>query len=172
MNLLPVRGAAVRTLGLRVPPARMPLFRGTRPRKRWRYVGYYGPDLMLCVADARIGPVPKRWWAVALRGGDLHERTTIGRSGVIVERGTVEVERDGVRIHLTLGESGGIETASPTSAGHYIWTRKTADVPAARLRGCQRAAIRDRRHRLRRRERGLPRPAHGLEVVRRQRPHE
>ena len=108
----------------------MPLFRGTRPRKRWRYVGYYGPELMLCVADARIGPVPQRWWAVATPDGKLHERTTIGRGGVSVERGAVEVERDGVRIHLTLEESGGVETASPTSAGHYIWTRKQADVPA------------------------------------------
>jgi hypothetical protein len=129
MNL-PVRGEGVRSLGLRVPPARMPLFRGTRPRKRWRYVGYYGPDLMLCAADARIGPVPQRWWAVALPGGELHERTTIGRGGVSVEHGAVDVERDGVRIHLTLEESDGVETASPTSAGHWIWTRKQAEAPA------------------------------------------
>ena len=108
----------------------MPLLRGTRPRKRWRYVGYYAPELMLCVGDARIGPVPQRWWAVALPGGELHERTTIGRGGVSVERGAVEVERDGVRIHLTLEESDGVEIASPTSAGHYTWTRKQADVPA------------------------------------------
>ena len=129
MNL-PVRGERVRSLGLRVPPARMRMIRGTRPRKRWRYVGYYGPELMLCVADARIGPVPQRWWAVALPRGELHERTTIGRGGVSTERGAVEVDRDGVRIRLTLEESGGIETASPTSAGHFIWTRKQADVPA------------------------------------------
>lgn len=129
MNL-PVRGERVQSLGLKVPPARMRLFRGTRPRKRWRYVGYYGPELMLCAADARIGPVPQRWWAVALPGGELHERTTIGRDGVRVERGAVEVERDGVRIQLTLEESDGIEIASPTSAGHWIWTRKQAEVPA------------------------------------------
>jgi hypothetical protein len=129
MNL-PVRGERVGLLGLKVPPARMPLFRGTRPRKRWRYVGYYGPEVMLCAADARIGPVPQRWWAVALPGGELHERTTIGRDGVSVERGAVDVERDGVRIHLTTEESGGVETASPTSAGHWIWTRKQAEVPA------------------------------------------
>jgi hypothetical protein len=127
---LPVRGERVRSLGLKVPPARMPLFRGTRPRKRWRYVGYYGPELMLCAADARIGPVPQRWWAVAQPGGELRERTTIGRGGVSVERGAVDVESDGVRIHLTLEESGGVETASPTSAGHWIWTRKQADVRA------------------------------------------
>ena len=130
MNLLPARGGAVQTLGLKVPPARMPLFRGTRPRKRWRYVGYYGPEVMLCAADARIGPVPQRWWAVARPNGELHERTTIGRGGVSVERGALEVESDGVRIHLMLEESGGVEIASPTRAGHWIWTRKQADVPA------------------------------------------
>jgi hypothetical protein len=127
---LPARGARVRSLGLAVPPARMPLFRGTRPRKRWRYVGYYGPELMLCVADARIGPVPQRWWAVALPDGTLHERTTVRRGVVIVEPGLVRVEQDGIAIHLELRESDGVEVASPTSAGHYIWTRKQAGVPA------------------------------------------
>jgi hypothetical protein len=127
---LPVRGERVRSLGLKVPPASMPLFHGTRPRKRWRYVGYYGAEVMLCAADARIGPVPQRWWAVALPGGELHQHTTIGRGGVSVERGAVDVEHDGVRIHLTLEESDGLEIASPTSAGDYIWTRKQADVPA------------------------------------------
>ena len=120
----------MRALGLRIPPGRMPLLRGTRPRKRWRYVGYYGPELMLCVGDARIGPVPQRWWAIALPGGELHERTTVGRGGVSVERGGVRVEAGGVRIALELEESDGVEIASPTSAGHYIWTRKQADVPA------------------------------------------
>ena len=126
---LPVRGERVRALGLKVPPERMPLLRGTRPRKRWRYVGYYGPELMLCVADARIGIVPQRWWAVAMPGGELYERTTIGRGGVAVEPGAVRVETAGVRIALELEESAGIETASPTSAGHYTWTRKQAGVP-------------------------------------------
>ena len=129
MNL-PVRGDGVRSLGLKIPPARMPLFSGTRPRKRWRYVGYYGPDLMLCAADARIGPVPQRWWAVAMPDGRLHGRTAIARGGVSVERGAVAVEHDGVRIHLTLEESGGVETASPVGASRWIWTRKQAGVPA------------------------------------------
>jgi hypothetical protein len=130
---LPARGARVRSLGLRLPPTRMPLLRGTRPRKRWRYVGYYAPELMLCVGDARIGPVPQRWWAVATPDGELHERTTVGRGGVSVQPGAVSVETADVRIALTLEESQGVEIASPTSAGHYIWTRKQADVPA---RGC------------------------------------
>jgi Protein of unknown function (DUF2804) len=138
---LPVRGEAVRSLGLPVPPARMPMFRGTRPRKRWRYVGFYGPELMLCVADARIGPVPQRWWAVVLPDGQLYERTTIGRGSVTVGSGVVRVEAAAVRIHLELEESGGVEVASPTRAGHYVWTRKQADV---RTRGF--VEIEGRRH--------------------------
>jgi hypothetical protein len=130
---LPARGEAVRSLGLAVPPGRMPLLRGARPRKRWRYVGHYGPGLMLCVADARIGPLPQRWWAVATPDGDLHERTTVGRGGVTVEPGRVSVQTGGVKIELTLRESAGVETASPTSAGHYIWTRKQAHVPVRGL---------------------------------------
>ena len=106
---LPARGQRVRTLGLRLPPARMPMLQGTRPRKRWRYVGYYGPELMLCVGDARIGPVPQRWWAVALPGGELRERTTVGRGGVSVLPGAVEVASNGTRIHLALDESEGVE---------------------------------------------------------------
>ena len=126
---LPARGEAVRSLGLAVPPARMPMLRGTRPRKRWRYVGYYAPELMLCVGDARIGPVAQRWWAVALPDGTLRERTTIGRGGVRSERGRVAVAADGMKLDLALEESAGLEIASPTSAGSYIWTRKQADVP-------------------------------------------
>ena len=72
----PVRGPAVRGLGLRLPPARMaPLHRG-RPLKRWRYVAVYGPELMLCVGDAHVAGVPQRWWAVALPDGTLRERTS------------------------------------------------------------------------------------------------
>jgi len=126
---LPVRGEAVRSLGLAVPPARMPMFRGTRPRKRWRYVGYYAPELMLCVGDARIGPVAQRWWAVATPDGALRERTTVGRGGVTVAPGGVAVMTDEVKVALVLHESGGVETASPTAAGSYIWTRKQAGVP-------------------------------------------
>ena len=63
----------------------MPGWRGTRPLKRWRYVGVYTPELMLCVADARIGAVPQRWWAVAFPDGTLRGADHIGRGGVSIE---------------------------------------------------------------------------------------
>jgi hypothetical protein len=127
MPVRPVRGAAVRDLDLPLPPARMPTFRAGRPLKRWRYVAVYGPELMLCVADARIAGMPQRWWAVALPDGTLHERTTtrrVDRAGV---GGVLVGDRD-VRIELALEEAGGVEVVSPHGRG-WIWTRKQAGVP-------------------------------------------
>jgi hypothetical protein len=103
----------------------MPLLKRGRPLKRWRYVGVFGPDLMLCVGEARVGVVPQRWWAVAEPDGTLRERTTAGRGGVRLEGSRVLVEGRDVRIALELrGErGGGIEVASPAGRS-FIWTRK------------------------------------------------
>jgi hypothetical protein len=129
---LPLRGPGVRDLGLTLPPDRLPAWRGGRPLKRWRYVGVYAPELMLCVGDARIGPVPQRWWAVALPGGQLRERTTFGSGGVAFDGSTVRVAAKGVRIELRLEESAGMEIVSPVNErGAYIWTRKQACVPVS-----------------------------------------
>jgi hypothetical protein len=130
MGGLPIRGDGVRDLGLPLPPETLPAWRGRRPLKRWRYVGVYTPELMLCVGDARIGPVPQRWWAVALPGGELRERTTFGAGGVELAGPRVRVTAADVRIDLTLEESPGVEIASPANdRGAYIWTRKQACVP-------------------------------------------
>jgi hypothetical protein len=108
----------------------MPSWRAGRPLKRWRYVGVFTPELMLCVGDARIGPVPQHWWAVALPGGELRERTTFGSGGVALYGSAVRVRSGGVRIELELDESPGIEVVSPVNdRGAYIWTRKQACVP-------------------------------------------
>ena len=128
MDGLPARGEAVRGLGIPLPPGPMPAWRGTRPLKRWRYVGVYTPEVMLCVADARIGPVPQRWWAVTFPDGTLRERTTVGRGGVSVEGTRARVDAKGVQIDVDLSEGEAVEVAS--AAGEdYIWTAKQAAVP-------------------------------------------
>jgi hypothetical protein len=132
MPQLPIRGAGVRDLPVQLPPERIPAWHGRRPLKRWRYVGVYTPELMLCVGDAKIGPVPQRWWAVALPGGELRERTTFGSGGVTFDGSTVRVAAKGVRIELRLEESAGMEIVSPVDErGAYIWTRKQACVPVS-----------------------------------------
>ena len=143
MPSLPARGPAVRQLGLAIPPERLPLWRHGRPLKRWRYVGVYTADLMLCVGDARIGPVPRRWWAVAEPGGALHGDSSTGRAGVELGGDRVRVERPGVLIDLELDEEAvePVETASPVGPAGYIWTSKRACVPVKGI-----VALRGREH--------------------------
>ncbi|MFL5827249.1 MAG: DUF2804 domain-containing protein [Thermoleophilaceae bacterium] len=128
---LPARGPRVRQLGLALPPGRMPLLRRGRPLKRWRYVGVFGPQLMLCAGVARVGPFAQRWWAVALPDGTLRERTTAGAGGLTLEPGRVRLDRQGVQIDVQLDESGTeVEVVSPSGSSGYIWTRKRGGVPA------------------------------------------
>ena len=123
---LPVRSRELPQLGLAVPPAHMPLLRGRRPLKRWRYVGVYGPDLMLCVGAARVAIARLNFWAVIEPGRPLLERTTLSPGGVRVDEGRVRVDTGGTRIDLELHPLEGwepVEVVSPAGA-HYIWTRK------------------------------------------------
>lgn len=129
MRSLPERGPDVHGLGLPLPPARMAPLRAGRPLKRWRYVGVYRADVMLCVGAARVAGVPQRWWAVALPDGRLVE----GRRGVRLADGRVEA---GDAIQLQLEEGDGVEVVSPHGRS-YVWTRKQAPV---RARGVVRAA--------------------------------
>jgi hypothetical protein len=128
MDDLPVRGAGIRDLALRLPPERMAPLRAGRPLKRWRYLGVYRPDVMLCMGHARVAGVPQRWWAVALPDGSLFE----GRRGVRLGEGHAEA---GDVIRLDFDEPDGVEVVSPHGRG-YIWTRKQAPV---RVRGVVRA---------------------------------
>jgi Protein of unknown function (DUF2804) len=121
MQDLPVRGAGVADLGLRLPPARMAPFRAGRPLKRWRYVGVFRPDVMLCVGDAHAAGVRQRWWAVALPDGSLFE----GRPGLRIGIGRGGQDAD---IELDLREGDGVEVVSPHGRS-WIWTRKQAGVP-------------------------------------------
>jgi hypothetical protein len=111
MSTLPIRGEAVRGLDLPLPPGRMPALRRGRPLKRWRYLAVYGPELMLCVGDARIAGVPQRWWAVALPDGQLFEGSRVNPDV----------------IDISFDEGPGVEVVSPHGRS-YIWTRKQAGV--------------------------------------------
>lgn len=106
----------------------MPLFRGLRPLKRWRYVGVFCDDVMLCAGDVRVGFVPQRFWAVAEPGRAIATRTSIGRGGVSLEDSRVHVDHGDVRIDLRLDEMEGVATTHPND----VWTRKQA---GARARG-------------------------------------
>jgi hypothetical protein len=102
------------------------VLRGTRPLKRWRYVGVFCDEVMLCVGDARVGPFRQRFWAVAEPGRPITQRTTLGAGGVRVDGSHVTVDTRDVRIDIAVDEDGGIETKHADD----VWTRKQAGVPA------------------------------------------
>ncbi|HEY6760128.1 MAG TPA: DUF2804 family protein [Baekduia sp.] len=134
LESLPARD---RPTGLTVPPARMALFRDRRPLKRWRYLGLYGEDLMLCAADVRIAGLPQAFWATWDRRA-LREKTVFRPGGVVLGDGAA---RFGGAI-LTLTRDGDPMAVTSRHGDSYIWTRKqpvraqgTVDGRAVELRG-------------------------------------
>ncbi|HEY2604034.1 MAG TPA: DUF2804 family protein [Thermoleophilaceae bacterium] len=92
-------------------------------RKRWRWVGVFSPELMLCAGDAWVGPLRRRWWSVVLPDGTHAHgwRGVRSRPGRAVVHGIVDIR---------LEENDGFELTSTTAAGNSIWTRKQGGVPA------------------------------------------
>ena len=128
LDELPLRGSGVAEAGLAVPPARMPRWQRGRPLKRWRYLGAYGPELMVCAGDARIGPLRQRFWAVATPDGQIVERTALaGSGGVSVALPVVTIDSRRVRARLEAREQPGVETLS-RHGDSYIWTSKQGGV--------------------------------------------
>jgi hypothetical protein len=118
------------------------LLRRGRPRKRWRYVGVFGEQLMACAAQVRIGLAAQSFWALALPEGELRERTRLvpRRSELTLiggERsedgspgtGLLVICDRGVFLDLALEEQQGIEALCP-NGDCEVWTRKQAGVGA------------------------------------------
>lgn len=112
-----------------LPPTPMPGRLGINPLKAWRYVGCFGPELMLCAAQVRVGPARRRFAAVYDRlSGRLLEshsariELTLGRLRII--------DRD-VQVELDFAEGAGVETVTANRHGAgYAWTRKQGDLAA------------------------------------------
>jgi uncharacterized protein DUF2804 len=79
-----------------VPPAPMPLFRGTRPLKRWRYVALFCDELMACAASVHVGPARQTFWAVLVRDP---ESPLLERTRLLPRRGAVELSPGRLRVH-------------------------------------------------------------------------
>src|SRR3954447_10526880 len=84
-------------------------------QKSWQWVGAFGPDVMLCVAHARVGVLRRSWWAVW-----DGERLWEGARGVTLSRERAQVKASGVRTGLTSLQGEPIEVTTGPA-----WTRKT-----------------------------------------------
>jgi hypothetical protein len=105
------------------------MMRRGRPLKRWRYVGYYGPEAMLCAGCVRVGPLRQRFWAVAEPGRPLREGTALRAGGVTMDGSRVTIDGPGVHAELSADETEGVATVHPNGRSGYVWTRKQAGVP-------------------------------------------
>ena len=114
---LPWRGSANPPLDV----DHLPLFRGLRPLKRWRYLGVYGPDVQMCVGVARIGPAYQAFWAVHNRRTDgFRDRAALWP---IVHFDEASARFDSVDVYY---ERAGDPVEVVSLHGKYpIWTRKT-----------------------------------------------
>jgi hypothetical protein len=126
LDALPHRGdGSDRPAGLVLPPAPMPRRAGTRPLKRWRYVGVYGPELMLCAGSVRIAGIPQAFWGVWDREAQrLWERTVLRRGRVALPDGAVRVADREVSVDLVLEPAGDAVEVISRHGASYIWTRK------------------------------------------------
>jgi hypothetical protein len=128
---LPWRGPGADRPELPLPPGPMPLRRDGQARKRWRYVGVFGEELMLCAARAEVGPLSQSFWVMWNREGRRHDARTTLRPGsreVRIEGPSLEIDSPGLRASLRLGECAPIESICPSGSG-WGWTRKRAGVP-------------------------------------------
>jgi Domain of unknown function (DUF2804), C-terminal len=110
---------------------RMPLRDGGQLRKRWRYVGLFAEELMLCAARAEVGPLTQSFWVMWDREGRRQWDHTALRPGsreVVFDGPTLEIDAADLRASLLLGECERIEVTCP-SGSSWAWTRKRGGVP-------------------------------------------
>ncbi len=128
---IPWRGPGPGRPDLPLPPAPMPLRRDGALRKRWRYVGLYADELMLCAARAEVGPLSQSFWVLwdRARGEQLsHTVLRPGSREVRMDGERVVIDAAGLRAELRLGAAVPIEAICPSGPG-WGWTRKAAGVP-------------------------------------------
>jgi hypothetical protein len=113
----------------------MPLRSKGQTRKRWRYVGFYSPQLMLCAARAQVGPFSQCFWALWDRDGKrsyANTRLRPGSTEVSMEGAEIKIEARELRARLLLGDSVPIEAICPSGTG-WGWTRKRSGVPISAM---------------------------------------
>jgi hypothetical protein len=105
---------------------------GGRPLKRWRYIGVFNEELMICAALVQVGPARQSFWALYRRdANELRERTRLlpRERELRLEPGRLLLRDRGVVLDLQLDVGGGIEALCPNGR-KQVWTRKQAGIAA------------------------------------------
>ena len=111
-----------------LPPAHVPVLRGFRLRKSWRYVGIWSESVSVCAARVSVGPVSQEFWGVWDRDARrLTEHTRLRAGRVDLSAGRIVVRDRGNLLDVTLDEdpTAAFEVVTPVGRG-WTWTRKLA----------------------------------------------
>ena len=128
LEALPWRGPGPGRPELPLPPGKVPIRRGGRWRKRWRYLGAFSDELLLCAARVQVGAVGQTFWAVWDRErGQLLENTKTIVPGLA--RGEVWTQPAAAD-----GDEGRIDWA-PEEGGTLVRIEAAARADAERTRG-------------------------------------
>ncbi len=107
-----------------LPPESLPVLRGWRLRKQWRYVSFWSADFLICVASIEVGPVRQEFWGVWDRQHQqLWEKTRLYPRSVKMQPNRAQVHEKDVTIDLAFTENNGFEVVTPVGDA-YTWTRK------------------------------------------------
>jgi len=111
-------------------PASLPLFEAGQLRKRWRYVGLFSDEVMLCAARAEVGPLTQSFWIFLDRQGQHAARTILrpGSREVILYGPHLEIDSPDLRASISIGEVTPIEATNPSGKAR-AWTRKRVGMP-------------------------------------------
>ena len=149
LDALPWRGPGPgRPDDLRLPPGkRVRMRKAGTMRKRWRYLGAFADEFMLCAARVKVGPLMQTFWALYDRREDRLLEQTVNpipgargevwsedgegagvmfahNGGTLMRIQAEHPEAGDVRCFLRAGSGVWVESVCPNGAGAYVWTRK------------------------------------------------
>lgn len=128
----PYRGAAAgRPRGVAIPPERLPLFRGWQLRKRWHYVTFWSPEVLLCAAKVQVGLLDQQYWAVWDRAERrMWTKTRFLRRRVHMLPGRLAIDDGAVSAEVTYEPTDRFEVYRPEGRA-YIWSSKELCTPSS-----------------------------------------
>ncbi len=121
----PYRGpGAGRPRGVPLPPDPLPLFRSGTLRKRWHYVSFWSPDVLVCATHVHVGPIAQEYWGVLDRRDQrFREGSHYLKRRVSLLPGRLTVDDGDVSIDLPFAPADEFEVYRPEGAA-YIWSHK------------------------------------------------
>ncbi len=121
----PYRGPTTgRPMGVPFPPEPMPTrWEGTL-LKRWHYVTFWSPEVVLCVNQIRVGPIAQEYWGVLDRTAKRFvQRTNYLTRKVTLSPTRMTLDERDVGVNLPIRPDDEFEVYRPEGKA-YTWSRK------------------------------------------------